>query len=196
MEHLVVGAGLIGGALAERLASRGDTVTVASRSGSAARGATPLVLDASDPAAFGRAAARAATIFVCTNPPYPEWAVQWPPIFSAAIAAATTSGADLVLMGNLYPYGPPTGPMTENSPETATEKKALIRGPDGGRRSRHTSEATFGPSKCGRATTSARAPTRPPTSVAHSSPRSRPQKPPGSSANRMPCTAGATFRTS
>lgn len=126
-KQLVVGAGLIGRPLAERLAARGDTVTIATRSGSNAAGATPLALDASDPAAFGRAAEGAATIFLCTNPPYTDWAAQWPPIFGAAIHAASATGAALVVMGNLYPYGSPTGPMTEHSPETTTEKKGLIR---------------------------------------------------------------------
>jgi nucleoside-diphosphate-sugar epimerase len=125
--HLVVGAGLIGRPVAEQLAARGDTVTVATRSGTTVTGATPLVLDAADPAAFSRAAAAASTIFLCTNPPYPDWAAQWPPIFNAAIAAAASSGAGLVSMGNLYPYGSPAGPMTEHTPETTTEKKGLIR---------------------------------------------------------------------
>lgn len=125
--HLVVGAGLIGHPLAERLAARGDMVTIATRSGSAAQGATTLVMDASDPAAFTRAATDASTIFLCTNPPYTDWARQWPPIIDAAIAAASTSGARIVVMGNLYSYGSPTGAMTEHSPETTTEAKGLIR---------------------------------------------------------------------
>lgn len=128
MAHqLVVGAGLIGRPVAERLAARGDDVTIATRSGSRATGATPLTLDASDPTAFSRAADGAATIFLCTNPPYTDWETDWPPMFSAAIAAASESGANLVVMGNLYPYGSPTGPMTEHSPERTTEKKGLIR---------------------------------------------------------------------
>lgn len=127
MEQLVVGAGLIGLPLAERLAARGDSVTIATRSGSAARGATALVLDASDSTAFSRAADGMSTIFLCTNPPYTDWAAQWPPIFRAAISAASSSGAGLVVMGNLYPYGSPTGPMTEHSPQTTTEEKGLIR---------------------------------------------------------------------
>ena len=125
--HLVVGAGLIGRPLAERLAARGDTVTIATRSGSAAVGATARVLDAKDPAAFAQAATDASTIFLCTNPPYTDWAAQWPPIFEAAIAAASCADARIVVMGNLYPYGAPTGAMTEHSPETTTEAKGLIR---------------------------------------------------------------------
>ncbi|MFC5930490.1 NAD-dependent epimerase/dehydratase family protein [Cryobacterium melibiosiphilum] len=125
--HLVVGAGLIGRPLAERLVARGDTVTVATRSGSAVVGAAARVLDASDPAAFTRAAADAATIFLCTNPPYTDWAASWPPVIEAAIDAASASGSRIVVMGNLYPYGSPTGAMSEHSPETTTEAKGLIR---------------------------------------------------------------------
>ena len=126
-QQLVVGAGLIGRPLAERLAARGDTVTIATRSASPAHGATPLTLDASDASAFSRAAEGAETIFLCTNPPYTDWETDWPPIFSAAITAAASSGANLVSMGNLYPYGTPTGMMTERSPEKTTEKKGRIR---------------------------------------------------------------------
>jgi len=138
--HLVVGAGLIGRPVAERLAARGDTVTIATRSGSAAAGATPLILDASDPDAFSTAAAGASTIFLCTNPPYTDWAAQWPPIIGAAITAAAASDASLVVMGNLYPYGTPRGAMTEQTPETTTERKGLVR-KEGWRRVRAAHEA-------------------------------------------------------
>lgn len=126
-QHLVVGAGLIGKPVAERLAARGDSVTIATRSGSPAAGAQSLPLDASDATAFSRAAEGASTIFLCTNPPYTKWADDWPPVFEAAVTAASATGARLITMGNLYPYGSPTGLMTERSPETTTEKKGQIR---------------------------------------------------------------------
>ncbi|WEO78374.1 epimerase [Cryobacterium sp. SO2] len=126
-QHLIVGAGWIGGELARQLVARGDDVTLATRSGTALAGATSVVLDASDPVAFCLAAERMQTIFLCSNPPYPDWARRWPPVFAAAIAAASVTGARLVVMGNLYPYGSPTGPMTEHSPETTTESKGIIR---------------------------------------------------------------------
>ncbi|TFB99794.1 hypothetical protein E3O42_12945 [Cryobacterium adonitolivorans] len=138
-QHLIVGAGWIGGELARQLVARGDDVTVATRSGSPVAGALARVLDASDPVAFCIAAERMQTIFLCTNPPYPDWARRWPPVFAAAIAAASVTGASLVVMGNLYPYGSPTGPMTEHSPETTTESKGLIRR-DGWRRVRDAHE--------------------------------------------------------
>jgi nucleoside-diphosphate-sugar epimerase len=132
-QHLIVGAGWIGRELARQLVARGDSVTVATRSGTPVAGATARTLDASDPVGFSIAAERMDTIFLCTNPPYPDWALRWPPVFAAAIAAASVSHAGLVVMGNLYPYGSPTGPMTETSPEITTEKKGLIRR-DGWRR--------------------------------------------------------------
>ncbi|MBT8162259.1 MULTISPECIES: NAD-dependent epimerase/dehydratase family protein [Arthrobacter] len=127
VNQLVLGAGLIGGALAQRLIARGDHVTLGTRSGTTVPGATALKVDASDAAAVTEAARGAETIFVCTNPPYTDWATDWPPIFDAVIAAARDSGAALVLMGNLYAYGAPAGAMTEDSPLATTEKKGLVR---------------------------------------------------------------------
>jgi nucleoside-diphosphate-sugar epimerase len=126
-DHLVIGAGQIGKPLAERLADRGDTVTIASRSGSRARGASSVALDAGNAAALAAAAAGADTIFLCSNPPYTRWTTDWPPIFNGAIAAAAASGAGLVIMGNLYAYGTPAAPMTEHSPLATTETKGLVR---------------------------------------------------------------------
>jgi nucleoside-diphosphate-sugar epimerase len=127
MSQLVVGAGLIGRPLAERLAARGDDVSVATRTGANVDGASSITLDASDAVAFAVAAKGATTIFLCANPPYPRWATDWPPIYEAAIAAATASGAGLVMVGNLYGYGPPVRPMTEHSPQLTKERKGLVR---------------------------------------------------------------------
>lgn len=126
-EQLVVGAGPIGRLLAERLVGRGDDVTVATRSGTPVAGANAFALDASDASAFSDRARGAQTIFLVTGPPYWRWRKDWPPIFDAAIEAATVSGAGLVVMGNLYAYGTPTGPMTEDSEFTTTESKGLVR---------------------------------------------------------------------
>lgn len=125
--QLVLGAGPIGGTLARRLAARGDRVTLGTRSGTTVAGAAPVKLDAGNPDAVKQAARGADTIFVCTNPPYTAWATDWPPVFDAVISAARESGAALVIMGNLYAYGPPAGRLTEHSPLATTEKKGLVR---------------------------------------------------------------------
>ncbi|GAA1315955.1 NAD-dependent epimerase/dehydratase family protein [Leucobacter albus] len=125
--HLVLGAGLIGAALTRELAARGDRVTVASRRGTPLPGATPVALHAGSPADVSRAARGTDTIFLCTNPPYPAWATEWPPVFEAAIAAARNSGASLVVMGNLYAHGRVTHPMTAADAPRPAEHKGEIR---------------------------------------------------------------------
>jgi nucleoside-diphosphate-sugar epimerase len=125
--RLVIGAGAVGGLLARRLLERGDDVRIATRSGTELPGATAIALDAKDAEAVTRAADGARTIFLCTNPPYPAWATEWPPTFEAGIAAGERTGADLVVMGNLYGYGEVREPMRERDPLSATEPKGRIR---------------------------------------------------------------------
>ncbi|GAA3598630.1 NAD-dependent epimerase/dehydratase family protein [Klugiella xanthotipulae] len=125
--HLVLGAGLIGTELTRQLVARGDTITLVTRRGTELPGTAALARDASDADGLIDAAAGAQTIFLCTNPPYADWAAQWPPIFAAAIAAARATGARLVVMGNLYGYGRAEQPMTEHTPFQPAEGKGEIR---------------------------------------------------------------------
>ena len=128
--HVVVGAGLIGRRVARLLVDRGDRVTLITRRGTELPGARAVAADASDATALAAVCDHANRIFLCANPAIysaEEWARVWPPIFRAAIAAARSAGAGLVVMGNLYPYGLPQGPMTEHSAERTTSRKGLIR---------------------------------------------------------------------
>jgi len=127
--QLVVGAGFIGGALARTLVERGDTVVVATRSGTTVPGARSIIVDAADTGALTAAATGADTIFLATGPrQYHRWPELWPPMFRAAIDAAHRSSARLVLMGNLYGYGEGSPmPMTEATPQHPTEPKGRVR---------------------------------------------------------------------
>jgi nucleoside-diphosphate-sugar epimerase len=127
--RLVIGAGIIGQALARDLVAQGDHVVLASRSGTSVPGATPLAVDASDAAALARAARNVSTIFLASGPrEYSKWATLWPPVFDAVISAARATGADLVMLGNLYAYGEgSTMPLTEHSPLQATDSKGVVR---------------------------------------------------------------------
>jgi nucleoside-diphosphate-sugar epimerase len=125
--RLVVGAGAVGTPLVDRLVARGDSVRVATRGGTTLGGATALALDAKDVDALTRAADGADTIVVCANPPYTAWGVEWPAITTALVEAAATTGASVVVMGNLYGHGPVSEPMTEHTPLAAAEGKGRVR---------------------------------------------------------------------
>ncbi|MFE6050506.1 NAD-dependent epimerase/dehydratase family protein [Kitasatospora sp. NPDC056446] len=132
--HLVVGHGPAGAATARLLAGQGHEVRVATRSGGTGHrpveGVRHLALDASDPAALARAARGAVAIHGCAAPPLHRWAALWPALAASLCAAAEESGAVLVMLGNLYGYGPlpdPRRPLTEDLPLAATGPKGRVR---------------------------------------------------------------------
>ncbi|MEU3569428.1 NAD-dependent epimerase/dehydratase family protein [Kitasatospora sp. NPDC036755] len=129
--HLVVGHGPAGAATARLLAEQGHEVRVVTRSGRPAGPAAPgvehLALDASDAVALARAARGAAAVHGCAAPPLPQWTRLWPALTDSLCAAAEESGAVLVLLGNLYGYGPVAGAMTEDLPLAATGPKGRVR---------------------------------------------------------------------
>jgi len=128
-QRLVIGAGVIGQALAGELVQQGDDVIVASRSGTTVPGATSVMVDASDTTSLIRVAENSDTVFLASGPrEYSKWPTLWPPMFEAVIAAARWCSEDLVMLGNLYAYGAgSTMPLTEHSPLRATDAKGLAR---------------------------------------------------------------------
>ncbi len=128
--HLVVGSGPVGTGVARALAERGDRVTVVTRRGTGPQhpAITLVAADASNADALTAAADGAATVFNCVNPPYHRWPQEWPPIHQALMATATRTGAVLVMMDNLYAFGPGTPmPMAETSATNATGPKGATR---------------------------------------------------------------------
>ena len=126
-KHIVVGAGPVGSAVAGQLQQLGAEVVVVTRSGTALPGTTAVAADASDVDRLSGICAGATAIYNCVNPPYHLWKETWPPIAHALLAAAESSGAVLVTTGNLYPYGPVNGPMTQDLPDRASGSKAAVR---------------------------------------------------------------------
>ncbi|UQI45249.1 NAD-dependent epimerase/dehydratase family protein [Streptomyces sp. HU2014] len=125
---VVVGFGPAGAATARLLAGRGHTVRVVTRSGrSPEPGIEHVATDAADGERLTEAARGAAAIYSCAAPPYHRWASDWPPLASSLCAAAEATGAVLVMLGNLYGYGPVDGPMTEELPLAATGAKGRVR---------------------------------------------------------------------
>lgn len=131
--HVVVGAGPVGSSVARLLAEQGYQVTVVTRSGTGPDhpAITRERADAADTDALVRIARRgggAGAIHNCVNPPYHRWATDWPPIHRAFMDAAALTDAVLVMMDNLYAFGPDAPmPMHELDPMTATGKKGATR---------------------------------------------------------------------
>ncbi len=136
--HLVVGSGPIGRAVARRLLDQGARVKVVTRSGTGPEGCELVSADASDPKVMATICEGVAVLYNCVNPPYHRWATDWPPINRSLLGAATSSGAVLVTISNLYGYGPATAslgwpsydrdhPMTEGTPLAARGTKGQVR---------------------------------------------------------------------
>ena len=129
-QHVIVGAGTIGSALALHLAAEGRSVRIVTRSGSGPRhdAVERVAADAADTERLAGLARGAVALYNCANPPYHRWATDWPPLSAALLAAAERSGAVLVTTANLYGYGPVDGPMTEDTPLASAEgTKGAVR---------------------------------------------------------------------
>ncbi|WP_300007935.1 NAD-dependent epimerase/dehydratase family protein [Pseudonocardia sp.] len=129
-QHVIVGAGTIGNAVARLLVDDGHTVSMVTRSGSGMRhpAVERVAADASDAQRLTELAAGATALYNCANPPYHRWSTDWPPLASALLTAAQRSGAVLVTMGNLYGYGSVDAPMTEDTPlNSAPGTKGAVR---------------------------------------------------------------------
>ena len=126
--HVVLGKGPVGTATAQLLAERGHEVVVLSRSGGTSTdGVEHRAVDAADAAALSAAVGAADALYNAVNPPrYDRWTREWPPIAAAVRLAAEDAGV-LVVMGSLYGYGRPTGPMTADTPLAATDVKGRLK---------------------------------------------------------------------
>lgn len=128
MSHiLVIGSGAIGTRVARQFSARGYEVRLASRRGSQVPGVRALALDATDAPEVARQAEGAAALINCANPPYDRWPTHWPPIADSLLAAAESSGATLVTLSNLYPYGRVDAPMSPDTAMAADYLKAQVR---------------------------------------------------------------------
>jgi nucleoside-diphosphate-sugar epimerase len=128
-EHVIVGAGAVGSAVAELLAGRGEHVRVISRRGTGPEhpAIERVAADATDAERLTELSAGAAALYNCANPQYHQWFTDWPPLAAALLTAAERSGAVLATMSNVYGYGPVTGPISQKTPLAATHPKLRLR---------------------------------------------------------------------
>jgi nucleoside-diphosphate-sugar epimerase len=126
---VVVGAGATGIPTALLLAEADQQVRLVSRRGSGP-GHPNITLVRADAANTGRlveVVRGAETLYNCAMPPYDQWPALWPPLAASLLTAAERTGADYVMVGNAYGYGPAGGPMTEDLPLAAATSKGRVR---------------------------------------------------------------------
>jgi len=128
--QVVFGTGQVGGQVVTHLLARGHTVTAVSRSGRQRfAGADNVSGDATDPSFTTAVTAGAEVVYFCLDAPdYHRWPEQFPPLQAGVLAGARAVEARLVVLENLYGYGPVGGRALEESlPLAATSAKGRTR---------------------------------------------------------------------
>ncbi|MFD7262695.1 NAD-dependent epimerase/dehydratase family protein [Streptomyces sp. NPDC059874] len=127
--HVITGAGAIGTATARLLAASGEQVRVITRSGGGPE--HPLVervaADITDPGRVAELLHGAKTLYNAAAPAYQDWRTHFPPLAASLLAAAERTGADYVMLGNVYGYGPVEGPITPDRPMRPNSDKGRVR---------------------------------------------------------------------
>jgi nucleoside-diphosphate-sugar epimerase len=130
--HVVLGTGAIGRAVAEELVRRGETVRMVNRSGKmdeVPAGVQVAASDLYDQARVREVTRGAKVVYQSAQPHYYEWPEKFPPLQKSILDGLTGSTAKLVLVENVYMYGDTNGkPMTEDTPYNAHTRKGKVRG--------------------------------------------------------------------
>ncbi|HQU73960.1 MAG TPA: NAD-dependent dehydratase [Calditrichia bacterium] len=128
--HVIFGTGPVGMAVMAELLRKKKAVLMINRSGRIPlpNGVDYMQMDVAYSDNAVRACKNAAVIYNCTNPPYHLWDREFPPLHSAILKAAERTGARLVIMENLYEYGPTYGlPLSEENKPAPCSQKGRIR---------------------------------------------------------------------
>jgi len=130
VDHVVLGAaGGTGSAVVRDLVARGLRVRAVTRGGTGdvPDGVEQVAADVGTTEGARRACEGATVVYHCAQPGYTKWPELFPPLTHAVLDGAAAAGAKLVFADNLYVYGPPDGPMTEQTPQRAQGKKGRTR---------------------------------------------------------------------
>lgn len=130
--HVVTGAGPVGSTVALQLAESGQQVRLLTRSGSGPE--HPSVerrrVDVSRPDGLDAAFDGAVAVHHCIHGSQYDartWRAELPVAERHVLVAAGRVGAVVVFPESLYSYGPVDGPITEDTPRTATTGKLGVR---------------------------------------------------------------------
>lgn len=127
--HLVLGTGQVGRQVLDRLVQLDHEVVAVNRSGTKVPGASRVLGgDLLDRSFLAEACAGADVVYACLNVDYAHWPERFPPLQRSVVRGARDAGARLVVLENLYAYGPTDGrPLTEDLPLAATYEKGRVR---------------------------------------------------------------------
>ena len=129
--HVVLGTGAIGRAIAEELVRRGESVRMLNRSGrmdEIPAGVDVVPSDLYDQANVREVTRGAKVVYQAAVPPYHEVAAKFPLFQRAILDGLSGNGAKLVIVENMYMYGATNGtPMTEETPHHAHTRKGRAR---------------------------------------------------------------------
>jgi nucleoside-diphosphate-sugar epimerase len=124
---VVLGAGPVGRSIAATLVSRGHRPTVVTRSGTALEGAHARRADLADPTQALGALADATIAFTTAQPAYHRWVEEFSALQASIVRAAEANNVPLMVVENLYGYGPHHGALTETTPMRPTTRKGKVR---------------------------------------------------------------------
>ncbi len=129
--HVVFGTGAVGTAVIEELIKREKRIRAVNRHGQAAHLAASVEVvsgDATNADRCREVCQGATHVYNCTNPPYDKHVELFPLLQAGVLAGAAAHDAKLIVMENLYMYGPTHGaPLTEDTPEAAPTRKGKSR---------------------------------------------------------------------
>jgi nucleoside-diphosphate-sugar epimerase len=132
INHVVLGTGAIGRAVAERLITQGEAVRMVNRTGTMSEvpaGVELVAADLYDPASVREVTRGAKVVYQASQPAYHEWVKKFPLLQTSIIDGLTRSDAKLVLVENVYMYGDTHGRlMSEETPHNAHTRKGRVRG--------------------------------------------------------------------
>jgi nucleoside-diphosphate-sugar epimerase len=114
----------------EQLTVRGHEVIAVNRTGEGRQpGARFVGGDATDASFTTTVCAGADAVYFCLNAPsYHRWNLEFPSLQRGVLAGAAGAGARLVVLDNLYAYGPPNGrDLVETMPANPTSTKSATR---------------------------------------------------------------------
>jgi len=132
VQHVVLGRGAIGRAVAEELLGRGEAVRMVNRSGQMEEtpaGVDVVASDLYNPENVRDVTRGAKIVYQASQPHYNEWPEKFPPLQKSILDGLTGSGAKLVLIENIYMYGAMNGrAFSEDTPHRAHTRKGRVRG--------------------------------------------------------------------